>query len=68
MKNPDRYKATFNIPDLWERVPMGVWVGGSLGYMDDGQLPNITGGFPMQGKDMTWGRFIRIQTALLWRA
>ena len=22
---------------------MGVWVGGSLGYMDDGQLPNITG-------------------------
>lgn len=23
---------------------MGVWVGGSLGYMDDGQLPNITGG------------------------
>lgn len=22
---------------------MGVWVGGSLGYMDDGGLPNITG-------------------------
>lgn len=36
---------------------MGVWVGGSLGYKDDGQLPNITGGFPMQGKDMTWGAF-----------
>ena len=22
---------------------MGVWVGGSLGYMDDGQLPAING-------------------------
>ncbi|MBR2008286.1 MAG: hypothetical protein IKA01_09990 [Alistipes sp.] len=40
---PQEINPTFNVPDLYERVPMGVWVGGSLGYMDDGQLPRIYG-------------------------